>query len=353
VLILAPTQRQSSELFKRVKDLIGASPKNWGVERETQTIIEFENDSRIICLPAGSDGHNIRGYTADYIICDEAAFIEDSIFSSVLLPMLATTNGTLALASTPFGKSGFLYDEAWTGEDWHLTHVPSSESPLVDSEFIAEQRETLSRTEFRQEIEGEFVSSAAAFFDRDVLRAATGSDSAFTGKNVVLGADIARHGSDRTVIVPMDGNGTINGDAMVSDPELNLTDAVNHITRLYNRYDCRSVVIDETGVGAGPVEMLEDDLGERVVTGVKFTISKKQSMYNALKSDLENRSVTLPDHRRLQREFKELEYELTRGGKTKIHHPSGGTDDHPDAVCLAAHGRRQSNTSGDALAFQL
>jgi hypothetical protein len=347
VLILAPTQRQSSELFKRVKDLIGRSGKDWGVTRETQTIIEFKNDSRIICLPAGSDGNNIRGYTADYIIVDEAAFVADSIFSSVLLPMLATTNGTLALASTPFGKSGFLYDEAWTGSgDWHITHVPSSESPLVESRFIDEQRETLSQTEYRQEIEGEFVESAAAFFDRDVLSDATDPSAHFRGQSVVLGCDIARHGSDRTVIVPMDEHGVINADAMISDADLGLTDAVGHIVNLYEKYSCREVVVDETGVGAGPVEMLEDEIGTTPVTGIKFTIDKKQSLFNALKSDLENGDVTLPAHRRLQREFKDLEYELTRGGKTKIHHPGDGSshDDHPDAVALAAHGRRQSQS---------
>jgi phage FluMu gp28-like protein len=143
----------------------------------------------------------------------------------------------------------------------------------------------------------------------------------------------------------MDDNGVINGDAMVSDAGLGLTDAVGHITRLFNKFDCRTVVIDETGIGAGPVEMLESELGENVVNGVKFTIDKKQSLFNALKSDLENGSVTLPDHRRLRQEFRELEYELTRGGKMKIHHPdgSGGHDDHPDAVALAALGRRQSS----------
>lgn len=354
VLILAPTQRQSSELFKRVKDLIGESGKQWGVERSTQTIIELENQSRIICLPAGSDGHNIRGYTADYIIVDEAAFVPDDIFTSVLLPMLATTNGTLALASTPFGKSGFLYEQAWTGDDWHITHAASEDSPLVTSEFIQDQEQTLSKLEYRQEILGEFVESANAFFPRELITGATDDTATFRANDtVVIGADIARHGADRTVIVPIDSAGVISKTHMVSDPDLDLTDATGHIARLYRDLDVAKVVVDETGVGAGPVEMLQNDLGERAVEGFKFTIDDKQSIYNQLKSDLENGAVTLPAHQRLQREFKDLEYELTRGGKTKIHHPGGGHDDHPDAVALAAYGRRHTHGADSVMAFQL
>jgi len=355
VLITAPTQRQSSELFRRVKELINQSPvDDWGVERQTQTIIEFANDSRVICLPTGTDGSTIRGYTADYIIVDEAAFVADEVFTSVLLPMLATTDGTLALASTPFGKDGFLFEEAWTGDDWHVTHVPSNQSPLVDESFVADQEATLSTLEFRQEIEGKFVESANAFFPRELVTSATDADASFTpSAGVTVAADVARHGADRTVILPMDGNGVTPRDKIVSDADLNLTEAVGHVRRLYERYDADSVVVDETGVGAGPVEMLESDLGSRVVTGIKFTIDTKQSMYNQLKSDREDGRVTLPDHYRLRREFTDLEYEMTRGGKTKIHHPDGGHDDHSDAVALAAHGRRQTGDAGEVLAFQL
>jgi phage FluMu gp28-like protein len=95
------------------------------------------------------------------------------------------------------------------------------------------------------------------------------------------------------------------------------------------------VVVDETGVGAGAVEMLEADVGRRLVEGVKFTIDRKQSLYNSLKAALDNGSVTLPDDRLLRQELTDLEYEMTRGGKTKIGHPDGGHDDHPDALALA------------------
>jgi hypothetical protein len=76
-------------------------------------------------------------------------------------------------------------------------------------------------------------------------------------------------------------------------------------------------------------------------------------MYNGLKSALESEELTLAHHPRLSRELKKLTYSLTSGGKTKISHPSGGHDDHPDALALAADGYGGRVTDDDILAFQL
>jgi len=305
VLITAPTQRQSSELFKRVKDLIGRARHDWGIERSTQTIIELKNDSRIICLPSGTDGNSIRGYTADYIIVDEAAFVEDAVFTSVLLPMLATTDGTLALASTPFGKRGFLYEEAYQSDGWHVVEVPSYDSPLVDESFIEEQRTTLSALEFDQEIKGEFVEAADTFFSRELIAEATDTDADFrAASGVTLGVDLARHGRDRTVILPVDDRGIVGPIRRSSD--WSLTQGVAQVTEAVGEYDVQSVVVDETGVGGGAVEMLEDDIGSYLVDGVKFTIDRKQSLYNTLRSALESDEVVLPDDRLLRQELTDL-----------------------------------------------
>ena len=333
-LIIAPTQRQSSELFRRLRGLAGQARHDVGVDRETQTVMELVNGSRIISLPAGSDGSNIRGYTADHIIVDEAAFVEDEIFRSVLLPMLATTGGTLSLLSTPFGKRGFLYEEAWTGDGWDLIHVPTARSPLVDEEWIEDQRATLSQAEYRQEIEGEFVEAADAYFEDAVVKAAIGEADPSDGEPVVLGADIARHGTDRTVIIPMTLDGDVIGEKIVSAPDMQLTEAVGEVKRLIDDLDVRGVCIDETGLGAGPVEMLQSDVSVGV-HGIKFSIDTKQSLYGALRSALEDGELALPEHRRLRQELLELEYDMTRGGKTRIHAPDGAHDDHPDALALA------------------
>jgi phage FluMu gp28-like protein len=63
-------------------------------------MIELRNGSKIIALPCGPDGATLRGYTADLVVMDEAAFMPEDVIASVIFPMLATTNGTAIMLST-------------------------------------------------------------------------------------------------------------------------------------------------------------------------------------------------------------------------------------------------------------
>lgn len=354
ILIVAPTQRQSSELFRRVRNLIKRGQRRvrvgWEIERETQTQIEFEDGTRIICLPTGTDGSNIRGYTADEVLGDEAAFIQEDIFTSVILPMLATTDGTLALTSSPFGKDGFLYDEAYRNRDdkWYVEQVPTTESPLVDEEFVEEQRATLTSDEFRQEILGEFVESGEKYLPSDTVMPCVRDDDpderpTLNAESTYLGVDVARAGDDRTVYIVMDGAGDVV--RVDSEETSKMTGVVGRIKRLDSEYDFERVNIDENAVGGGVVDFAEHDLGGKI-NPVAFTNESKQEMYQALKRCLEDKELSLPDHGRLVHELSALEYDFTPTGKLKVSHPPGGHDDFADAVALANLARVKTNTSG-------
>lgn len=74
------------------------------VLKSTRTMIQLKNGSRIIALPCGPDGATLRGFTADLVVMDEAAFMPEDVIASVIFPMLATTNGTAIMLSTPGEK---------------------------------------------------------------------------------------------------------------------------------------------------------------------------------------------------------------------------------------------------------
>jgi hypothetical protein len=62
----------------------------------------------------------------------------------------------------------------------------------------------------------------------------------------------------------------------------------------------------------------------------------------------EERTLEMQYDGQLLRELRQLEYSLTARGKTKIEHPSGGHDDHCDALALAASEFRNDGDSGYA-----
>jgi hypothetical protein len=61
VLLLSPSLRQSSELFRKVLDLFNALGRPMRVTAESALRLELANGSRVVSLPG--DEKNIRGYS--------------------------------------------------------------------------------------------------------------------------------------------------------------------------------------------------------------------------------------------------------------------------------------------------
>lgn len=343
VLITAKAQRQSMELFNQIKKEMRQSDfsmDQWGVVRDTRTEIVFDNGSRIICLPVGRDGSNIRGYGSDLIIVDEAAFIEDSIFQEVLSPMLAVGQGTFVLLSTPFGKKGFLYHR-FNDPEWYTMQVPTAANPLISDDWIAEQKDLLTHTQFKQEILGQFDESSDSFFKREeLMNCAVPSTVNKQSDIVFLGVDPASQGGDSSVYVSIDDEGNIFD--IEETKNLPLTDAMGRIKELDSYYGYNKILIDENGLGEGVVDKVKEDLG-RKVEGFRFTNKSKQSLYNTLKNELQDGSISFeyipgknnePGNKMVS-QCLELSYSYTSTGLVRITHPSGGHDDFSDALALA------------------
>jgi hypothetical protein len=359
VLLTAKAQRQSMELFNQIQaEMRGSNipDDQWGVVRSTRTEINFDNGSRIIALPVGRDGSNIRGYGSkdNMIIVDEAAFIKDAIFQEVLSPMMAVGDGTFVLLSTPFGKKGFLY-ERYNDQDWYTLQIPSSANPLIDDAFVLEQKANLTSMQFQQEILGQFVESADAFFTREeLIRCATESVSR-TSDTTFLGVDLASTGGDDSVYVSIDADGNVFDIEYTSGKPM--TDAMGRIRELDSYYSYAKILVDSTSLGQGTVDQVKESLGNKV-EGVKFSNEKKQSLYNTLKTELQSQNISfeyIPGKNnmagnKLLNQCLDLEYSYTSSGRMRIRHPVGGHDDFSDALALAvwARSRKQFARSDKA-----
>lgn len=352
VLVTAKAQRQSMEMFNQIVKEVNnskASKEQWGIVNKTRTEIQFDNGSRILALPVGRDGSNIRGYggTNNMIVVDEAAFIDDEIFQQVFSPMMAVGDGDFILLSTPFGKKGYLY-ERFTDDDWYTVQVPTSANPLVDDEFIDEQRRTLTNTQFKQEILGQFVEAADSFFTRDELMNCAVENVEQASDITFLGVDLASSGTDESVYVCIDDEGNVFHIEHTKDKPM--TDAMGRIRELDMYYDFNKVVIDSTSLGQGVVDQVKSSLGHKV-KGFKFTNPKKQDLYNTLKNSLQNEEIEFEyvpgksdqPGNKMVTQCLELERSFTSGGRMRIEHPPNGHDDFSDALALAVWARSRKN----------
>ena len=172
VLLMSPSLRQSSELFKKVAAFYRLIGENVPATAESALRLELENGSRIVSLPGREQ--TVRGYSGvSLLIVDEAARVEDDLYRACR-PMLAVSGGRLLLMSTPFGKRGFFFEE-WEqgGRDWERIEIPADQCPRITAEFLAEEREHLGEWWYRQEYECDFMESVSAAFSWEAVQAAT------------------------------------------------------------------------------------------------------------------------------------------------------------------------------------
>jgi hypothetical protein len=170
VLLLAPTERQSGELFKdKVLRLYNALGRPIQALQETALTLTLANGSRVVSLP-GKEG-TIRGYSrVRLLVIDEASRVADELYRGALRPMLAVSQGQLIAMSTPWGKRGWFYEE-WIGQTrWERVRISADRCPRISKEFLEEERASLGERYFRQEYECSFEDVVGALFNEEDIQ---------------------------------------------------------------------------------------------------------------------------------------------------------------------------------------
>jgi len=174
ILLISPSLRQSSELFKKVQSFYKMLPDKSKLKEDNKLSMVLDNQSRIISLPSGEA--TIRGFSGvDLIIEDEASRVDDSLYYAIR-PMLAVSGGKIMLMSTPWGKRGHFFEE-WTGpNDWQRVKIPATDCPRISPEFLEEERKSLGDWWFDQEYMCEFGDTSDSLFRYDDIEAAFRDD---------------------------------------------------------------------------------------------------------------------------------------------------------------------------------
>lgn len=126
-----------------------------------------------ISLKSGAAALSIRGGTYDGAIIDEAAHMDEEVWSMVVAPTLATRKNAWAIfVSTPDGDNYFyrLFKQAENSPGWQRWQYPSRISPLITDDFLTEQRRINPDIVYRQEYEAEFITDTGGLWKRTDFR---------------------------------------------------------------------------------------------------------------------------------------------------------------------------------------
>ncbi len=347
-LIFAPTQRQSSELYNKIRRTITSSAvfKDF-IKSSTQTELVFNNDSRILSLPVGPDGTSIRGFTGDTVVLEEAEGIKDSIVNEVIMPMIGSKkNGQVIKIGTGKGKNHF-WESAYGRDSEYKLFCYDWTYPVkegqITKEFVEEQRKNLTELEFSTEYEAKFIEDADCYFKWELIQSCVEEyripELKIPHHDYTLGVDIAGEGEDESVFISLLTHGGGYRVVAIDNYEKNKPrEIVGKVKELDGKYGYMKILLDKTGMGDGPTDWLKEQVGvydDFRVDGIRFNIQNKMDMFSHLKKLMEQGKLKLPNHKKLIYQLADFRYELTSNGQMKLHHSERGHDDYPDALALA------------------
>ena len=204
-----------------------------------------------------------------------------------------------------------------------------------------EEIKKLTRDEYVQEVEGEFLDIGNALIPNTLIKEAITDYSPKGRINYYMGVDIARTGRDETVftVVGVDENDIVFVEEVIAEAQSNVVDVCGRVGDLVRDYKIESVFVDETGLGGGLVDLAREQ--EIPVRGVVFSLQEKAEMYKNLRLLFENHRIKLKDVNKLVYQLSYLRREYTETGIMKIR--SDEHDDYPDSLVLAC---RAMNAGG-------
>ena len=364
-LVIAAAQRQSSELFEKVRGEIEGLIDQGAIkvdERPTLTKIKLNNGSRIIVVPSGRTGWSIRCYTVDLLVADEAAFIPDAVWVAVR-PMLSVAKtqrgfGWQLLLSTPLGKRGYFY-QCFKDPDFQKFHIPATKCKRHSKEFLDKEKTRMTKNQFAQEYMAEFLDDYAQFFPTKLIESCITCGLRLWNikkdyspkKRYYMGVDIARFGSsDNAYVIGEAWEENLNVIWNLSTKKKETTKTAGRIQALDEEWDFRKIYIDDAGVGGGVYDMLterESPIRRKVVgiNNAKRSIDKEGRTGTTRKEDIyahalmlmERGKIRLKGSPSLVHSLESITYEYTREGRLRI---SGRFDHLAEAFVRACWGMK-------------
>jgi len=342
VLVASPSLRQSKNMLTRIQKLTENSfILRQGVAKQTTTEIQLHNGSIIVALPCSEN--LLRGYTADLIICDEAAFMPEETITQVMFPMLSATDGSAIFLSTPWGKNHFFY-KAYTNPDYSAHHAKSTECPLIKPEFLQEQKRILPDEIYRSEYLAEFTEPAHCFFPQDLIRQCIdptleqiADPKTAPNATYYAGVDFGKL-NDHTAIAIIKHDQTTQKLVHINEFPLDTpySHVIGYVANANKRMQFEKLLVDQTGVG----EPIQEELKNQDIPnteGITFTTQTKETLLTNLKLTMEQGRLKLPYNRTLITQINQQQYQYTKTGHLTFSHPQGTHDDQLWALSLAVY----------------
>jgi len=325
IMVIAFTEKQANLLFSKILHNIVMKEKEdkkkyISKPKPTKHIINLKNGSTIHCYAAGDTGYGIMGFTIDLLIADEAAWIKEEVWNSIV-PALAVTKGTLWLLSTPWLSEGFYFD-CFNDPNFTNFHQSSEDCPRITKEFLERQRQRFTKQQYSQMYLGEFVDDFKRVFSDKWINEVCVIEQQSEQKEGFLGVDIAGMGEDESTFEGLKRQ----DDKLIqfhheTTTKTRTTQTIQKIKELDIKFEFRKIGVDDGGMGIGVFDqLLEDDQTRHKIIALnnarriidkddKQKKLQKEEMYNNLVATGERGEIKLLDDKDIKASLRSITVE--------------------------------------------
>ena len=336
----SPYNDQGADVFQEILAVI--KPLLRSHNSQDKKMI-FKNGS-ILLFRSLENYEAFRGYTFDYGVIDECAYVREEAWK-VVTPTFAVHGKKVLVISTPFIKNTFhkMYQLGLDIEnDQYISFkAPSTANPYFPLGQLEAEREIHPEEIIKQEYFAEFTEAGGGVFlgfekqcQIDSFKGSENNDRCF------IGVDIALGGKDSTVAVIMDEDGRV-----INIESWKESETSKQIWRL-------NIIISQYNIVGGFIEMNQErgiaQAVQREYKMVKPWMTKRDNkpvIIQGLKKDIEDGTVILPTRKAgpeavtLIAELGDFTKEEKQNGYIAYGHVKGGHDDTVIALALANEAR--------------
>ena len=335
---VSPIYNQSKKVFQ---ELLLASHPIIKSSNKADLTIEFINGSTLQFLSA-ERYDSIRGFSFNYIIVDEAAFIKEEAMNEAILPTLSAIGKKCLIISTPKSKNWFhkywLKGQDSSGEYISFKGV-SIDNPYVSHEFILEQQKSLPTEIYKQEYEAQFSEATNDVFrGLDNVCILNKWDETKTTRDY-FGIDFGMS-NDYTVCTILSESGRTKKILRFNGQTYEESAAT--ILNELRKYNIRGGFIETNGPGQAIYELIRKQY--RQTKAFYTSQDSKAQAVRKLIHDIEEMNIELPSKELFPYLYNELSaytYKVNTNGKLSFSHPSGYNDDTVDSLWLANMSREE------------
>lgn len=341
---IMPSHGQVLKVFESILSRVPKELIQHKVNSDKDRHIIFANGTKVL-FRSSRNYDAIRGFSYDFVICDEFSFIKSEAWTQAIKPTIAAKKDSkVIIASTPRGKNLFhaFCNLGMNPENTKYCHyfMHWSDNKHYDSDEVEDAKKTLPEAVFRQEYEAEFIFGNSTVFGDfgkyQTVKALTEYPKA--KQEYFFGIDWAGTGKDSSVITIMNASGKVVYIEDISDDVIK--NQISKAAAIIQKWNNAHGYSENNGLGVTSTQLLQE-ITEHTYS-FTTTNDSKQQLVNALITSMGEGTIQLPCTEacsELDNQMSTFQVKRTATGKLQYSHMDNTHDDYVDSLLLANQAR--------------